>query len=63
MIAKIHKLETNSKTKNITDLYRGINDFKKVYQIGTNKVRDEKGDWVGDCYSTWLGRGTISTNY
>jgi len=27
--AKIDELETNSKTKNIRDLYRGINDFKE----------------------------------
>ena len=26
--AKIDELETNSKIKNIRDLYRGINDFK-----------------------------------
>jgi hypothetical protein len=29
---KINELETNNKNKNITDLYRGINEFKK----GTN---------------------------
>ena len=27
--ARIEELETNSKTKNIRDLYRGISDFKK----------------------------------
>jgi len=27
---KINELETNSKIKNIRDLYRGINAFKKV---------------------------------
>jgi hypothetical protein len=27
--AKIHDLETNSKTKNIINLYRDISDFKK----------------------------------
>jgi hypothetical protein len=26
---KIDLLETNSETKNISDLYKGINDFKK----------------------------------
>jgi hypothetical protein len=31
MNAKIYELETNSKNKNIRDLYRGINDFKKGY--------------------------------
>ena len=29
--AKIEDLETNSKIKNIRDLYRGISDFKKGY--------------------------------
>jgi len=46
--AKIEELETNSKTKNIRDLYRGINDFKKGYQPRTNMVMDEKGDLVTD---------------
>jgi len=36
--AKIEELETNSKIKNIRDLYRGINDFKKGYQPRTNIV-------------------------
>jgi hypothetical protein len=30
--AKIEKLESNIKIKNIRDLYRGISDFKKCYQ-------------------------------
>jgi len=30
--AKIEELETNSKIKNVKDLYRGINDVKKGYQ-------------------------------
>jgi len=29
---KINELETNSKIKNIRDLYRGISHFKKDYQ-------------------------------
>jgi hypothetical protein len=29
--AKIEELETNSKIKNVRDLYRGINDFQKGY--------------------------------
>ena len=32
MKAKIDELGTNSKTTNIGDMYRGINDFKKGYQ-------------------------------
>ena len=46
--AKIEELETNSKIKNIRDLYRGINDFKKGYQSKTNIVKDKKGDFIGD---------------
>ena len=44
--AKIDDHETNSKMKNIRDLYRGINDFKKGYQPRTNIVKDEKGDLI-----------------
>ena len=54
--AKIEELETNSKIKNIRDLYRGINDFKKGYKPRTNIVKDEKGDLVTESYSimaTW----------
>ena len=46
--AKIEELETNSKIKNIRDLYRGINDFKKPR---CNIVKDEKGDMVADSHS------------
>jgi hypothetical protein len=44
--AKIDDLEINSKIKDIGNLYRGINDFKKSYQPRTNIVKDEKGDLV-----------------
>ena len=49
--AKIEELETNTKIKNIRDLYRGINNFKKGYQPRTNAVNDEKGDLIVDSYS------------
>ena len=49
--AKIEELETNSKIKNIRDLYRGINDFKKDYQPRCSIVKDEKGDLVADSHS------------
>jgi len=49
--AKIDELETNIKIKNIIDLHRGINDFKKGYQPKTNIVQDEKGDLVTDSHS------------
>ena len=51
MKAKIEELEHNSKIKNIRDLYRGINDFKKRYQPRTDIVKDEKGDEVADSCS------------
>jgi hypothetical protein len=37
---KINELESNSKNKNMRDLYRGINEFKKGYQPRTNTVKD-----------------------
>jgi hypothetical protein len=49
--AKIEELETNSKINNIRDLYRGINDFKKVYQPRTVIVMDEKSELVADSHS------------
>jgi hypothetical protein len=51
MKATIDELETNSKIKNIRDLYRGINYFKKGYLLKTDTVKDEKGDLVADCHS------------
>jgi C4-type Zn-finger protein len=47
--SKINELETNSKNKNIRELYRGINDFKKGYQPRTNILKDENGNLVADC--------------
>jgi len=49
--AKIDEPETNSKIKNIRDLHRGIIDFKKGYQPGTNIVKSDKDDMVTDCHS------------
>jgi hypothetical protein len=34
--------------KNIKDLYRGINDFKRGYQPRSNIVKDENGDLLAD---------------
>jgi len=48
---KIDELDTKIKMKNIRDLYRDINDFKKGYQPRTNIVKDKKGDLVTDCHS------------
>ena len=48
--AKIEELETNTKIKNIRDLYRGINNFKKGYQPRTNIAKDVTGDLVTGSY-------------
>jgi hypothetical protein len=34
--------------KNIRDLYRGINEFKKGYQPRINNIRDKKGNQLAD---------------
>jgi hypothetical protein len=41
---KINELETNNKNKNIRDLYRGVNEFKKGYQPRINIIKDEDGN-------------------
>jgi hypothetical protein len=45
---KINELDTNNKNKNITDLYRGTDEFKKGYQPRINIVKDENGDLLVD---------------
>jgi len=49
--AKIQELETNSKIKNIRDLYRSIIDFNNGYQPRINIVKDDNGDLVADSHS------------
>jgi hypothetical protein len=46
----INKLESNTKNKNIRDVCRGINEFKKGYQSRINLVKDERGDLLADPY-------------
>jgi hypothetical protein len=48
--AKFEENETNSNIKNIRDLNRRINDFKKGYHPKTNTVKDEKRDLVADSH-------------
>jgi hypothetical protein len=48
MKGKINHLETNNKNKNIRDLYRGINEFKKGYQPRINIIKDENGNLLAD---------------
>jgi protein subunit release factor B len=44
---KINELETNNK-KNIRDLYRVINEFKKGYQPRINIIKDKNGNLHAD---------------
>jgi hypothetical protein len=44
---KINELETN-RNKNIRDLYRGINEFKKGYQPRINIIKDENSILLKD---------------
>jgi hypothetical protein len=48
---KINRLATNSKNKNIRDLYRGIDDFKRGYQPRSNLVKVENSDRLADSHN------------
>jgi hypothetical protein len=48
---RINELATNSKNKNIRDLYRRINEFKRRYQPKNNLVKDENGDLCVDSHN------------
>jgi hypothetical protein len=41
----------NSKNKNIKDLYRGLNEFKRIYQPRSNLVKDENGDLLAGSHN------------
>jgi hypothetical protein len=45
---KINELESNNKNKNIRDLYRDINEFKKGYQPKINIENYENGNLLVD---------------
>jgi hypothetical protein len=45
---KINEHARNRKNKNIINLYRGINEFKRGYQTRDNLVRDENRDLLAD---------------
>jgi hypothetical protein len=42
------ELEICNKNRNVIDLFRGINEFKKGYQPKTYTVKDENGDLLAD---------------
>jgi hypothetical protein len=45
---KINEFESDSKKKNIRQLYKGINEFNEVYQPKTNVMKDESSDLLVD---------------
>jgi hypothetical protein len=47
---KTNELTTNSKNKNIRDMHREINGFKRGYQPRDNLVKDENGDLLADSH-------------
>jgi hypothetical protein len=48
---KINELVTNSRSKNIRDLYRGANKLKRGYKLRSNLVKDENCDLFSDSYN------------
>jgi hypothetical protein len=48
---KINELATNSKNKNIRDLYRGVNKFRRCYQPSSNLGKDKNIDLLVDSHS------------
>jgi hypothetical protein len=47
---KINKPGSNSKNKNIRDMCRFINEFKKHYHPGSNLLKDERCDLLVDAH-------------
>jgi hypothetical protein len=47
---EVNELATNSKNRNIRDLDRGINGFKRDCQPRSNLVQDENGDLLSDSH-------------
>jgi hypothetical protein len=48
---EINGLATNSKNKDIRDLYRGVNEIKKGYQPKSNLIKDKNGDLLADSHN------------
>jgi hypothetical protein len=44
-------LQRDSRSKNIRDLYRGINEFKRGHQPRNNLVKDENCDLLADSHN------------
>jgi hypothetical protein len=61
--AEIDEFGTNSKFKNIRNLYRGLSDSKKGYHLWTNTVKDENGNLIKTPTVFWLGGGNVSVSH
>jgi hypothetical protein len=48
---RTNELAMDTKNKNMRDLYRGINEFKRGYQPRNNLVKDENGDLLADSHN------------
>jgi hypothetical protein len=51
MKVKVNRLEESSKTKNIREMYKGINEFKKGYQPRAYVIKKHDGTIVADATS------------
>ena len=51
MTVKVNKLEENSKNKNIREMYKENNDFKKGYQPHAYVIKKHDGTIVADTTS------------
>jgi hypothetical protein len=51
-------LKDKIKNKNIRDLYRGINEFNRVYQPGNYLVKDRNGDMLANFHNILNRRKT-----
>jgi hypothetical protein len=53
---EINELQANIKSRNMKDLYTGINGFKNCCQLMGNLVKEEKGDVLADPHGIlyWL---------
>ena len=48
---KLSEIDTNSKNKNIRDLYKGMKDFKKGYQARVTLIKNENEELLADSNS------------
>jgi hypothetical protein len=60
---KEYELASNSKNKNIRDLYRGINEFKTGYQPRNNLVKYKNGDLLADFHNILNRRKNYFLSY